>query len=459
MIYTLDSFSNFIPKRDTYAVFGNPIKHSLSPQLHAHLREFAGKDFDYIAIEVTEEDFPEALEIAKSKLCGFNLTMPFKQLILPFLAHSDKEVMRTGSANTVKVINGEFYGFTTDGTGLCSALKMKTETLSDKNIIILGAGGTARSVAGQLAQNGAKVTVAVRDETKGKTFVSDLKEKTGIDSFSYVSFSDVPDNFDILVNTTPVGMNSKGVSPIDLSRFKNLKLIYDCIYSPPMTELLLQAKELNIPFDNGISMLILQGAFSEKHWFDLSFDDNIIKTVIEKVRTEQAKKRLSEVHNRKNIALTGFMGSGKSTIGKELAKLLNMDFIDLDDAIEAKQKMTIKDIFAKYGEDYFRKLESDACKKLVNLENTVISLGGGTVMFNDNDKTIKENAYLIFLNRTFEEIEENLRGSTNRPLLELNNTFKLYSSRLPKYLSCSDVSVSFPNGNIEDSAKTLLSYI
>lgn len=459
MIYTLDSFADFTPKRDTYAVFGNPIKHSLSPQLHTHLCEIAKNNFDYIAIEVTEEEFPKALEYAKEKLCGFNLTMPFKQLVLPFLSQRDIQVARTGSANTVKVINSEFHGYTTDGIGLCAALKMKVDALDNKNILILGAGGTARSVAGQLAENGAKVTVAVRDENKGKDFVSDLKAKTELDAFSYVSFSDVPDEFDILINTTPVGMNSRGVSPIDLSRFKNLKLVYDCIYSPPMTELLLQAKELKIPYDNGISMLILQGAFSEKHWFNLKFDNEIIETVIAKTKIEQAKKRLSEVYGTNNIALTGFMGSGKTTIGKELAQLLGMDFIDLDDKIEAEQNMKIKDIFAKHGEAHFRKLESEACKRLANLKNTVISLGGGTVMFNDNDKTVKENAYLIFLNRTFDEIEENLRGSTNRPLLELNNTFKLYSERLPKYLSCSDVSISFPNGNPKKSAESILSYI
>ncbi len=459
MVHTLKTFENFIPERDTYAVFGNPIRHSLSPQLHKSLGKFSNNNFDYIAVEIAEDEFPAALDIAKEKLCGFNLTMPFKQLILPYLSHCDDEVLRTGSANTVKVVNGEFYGFTTDGLGLCAALKMKIDTLAGRNVLILGAGGTARSVAGQLAQNGASVTVAVRDANKGKAFVSDLEEKTKLNSFSYTSFSSVPDKFDILVNTTPVGMNSIGVSPIDLSQFKNLKLVYDCIYSPPMTELLLQAKSLNIPFDNGISMLILQGAFSETHWFGLDFSDSVIKTVIENIKIEQIKRRLSEVHNKKNIALCGFMGSGKTTIGKKIASLLNMDFIDLDELIELQQGMKIKEIFAKYGEEYFRSLETDACKSLSSIENTVISLGGGCVLFNNNDKIVKENAYLIFLNRTFEEIEENLQGSTNRPLLDRNNVFDLFTERQPKYLACADTAVSFENGNIDTAAYSVLSFI
>lgn len=460
MVYHLQEFENFHPQRQTLAVFGNPVSHSLSPALHMEFGRETGIDFDYIALEVTEEEFPRALELAREKLCGFNLTMPFKQLVIPFLSEQSEDVKRTGSANTVSVIDGKFHGFTTDGVGLCDALRFMIPSLQDQRVLILGAGGTARSVADEIARSGASVTVAVRSKEKGEKFVRDLQDATGSTAFSYVMFDAIPDAFDILINTTPVGMKPGDPAPVNLYNFTNLKCVYDCIYSPPMTQLLRDAQARHILWDNGLSMLVLQGAYSETNWYHASFSDETVKDIIARLRAQQALSRLHHVYGKTNIALTGFMGSGKTTIGKRLAQLLHMNFVDLDAKIEAEQRMKITEIFDKRGEEYFRTLETRACEDCLKLENTIISTGGGTVIRYDNDKILKKNSLIVFLNRTFHEIERNLQGSSSRPLLQVNNVREhirsLYDFRQPQYLERTDITVDFPGDHIDAAQHVLL---
>lgn len=443
MVLNLKQFEEFTPKKKTFAVMGFPISHSLSPVLHGEFSKETGIDFDYIAIEILPEEFPETIKLAREKLSGFNLTMPLKQIVIPYLDELDTEVKVTGSANTVMVKDGKLHGYTTDGVGLVDALLLNFSSLDNKNTLILGAGGAARSVASSLIQCNAKVTVAVRSQEKGEKFAADF-------SCDYVLFDEIQDNFDILINVTPVGMKADDPSPVDISKLKKLEFVYDCIYNPPLTKLLKDAKSFGIPYDNGLSMLVLQGAHSEKHWFGIDMPIDISRKIIKSLRANLALKRLKDIYNKENIVLTGFMGSGKTTVGKWLADALSLDFIDLDVKIETEQKMKISEIFDKFGEEYFRSLETKACKDCLNLSNTVIATGGGTVIRNDNDKTLKENSLIIFLNRTIDEIYKNLEGSTNRPLLQVDNVNEhirsLYESRQPLYMASSDISVTFPQG-------------
>ncbi len=443
MVYNLKDFETFTPTKKTLAVMGNPIAHSLSPVLHLELAKKAGLDFDYIALQVSPEEFPRVLELAREKLWGFNLTMPLKQQVIPYLDYADDEVSLTGSANTIVVKDGKLYGYTTDGVGLCDALLMEFDTLNEKEVLILGAGGAARSVASALIRRNAKVTVAVRSKEKGERFTKDI-------ACDFVLMNDISDKFDIFINATPLGMNSDDPAPVDISTLEKLSFVYDCIYNPPMTKLLINAKEQGIGYDNGLSMLVLQGAYAERHWFDATFDKDIIKGIIKKLRAQNAILRLKDVYNKSNIVLTGFMGSGKTTVGKWLAEVLGVEFVDLDSKIETEQNMKITEIFDKYGEEYFRKLETKACEDCLRFENTVISTGGGTVIRFDNDKILKKNSLIIFLNRTLDEIYRNLQGSTNRPLLQVQNVEEhirsLYEMRQPQYLERADIAVTFPGG-------------
>lgn len=137
------------------------------------------------------------------------------------------------------------------------------------------------------------------------------------------------------------------------------------------------------------------------------------------------------------IVLCGFMGCGKTTVGKIIAKKTTLDFIDMDNYIEEKEGCTVKEIFAEHGEDYFRELEHQACIELAKRENCVISSGGGSVTFERNVNALKDNTKIIFLSVPLEDIKFRLRNDTKRPLLQREDKdeamAELYYKRLPLY--------------------------
>ena len=132
----------------------------------------------------------------------------------------------------------------------------------------------------------------------------------------------------------------------------------------------------------------------------------------------------------KNIVLTGFMGTGKTTIGKELSKLLNMRLVDIDAEIEKAQKMKINDIFRIYGEQYFRDVETDMIKKLSSEKKIIISTGGGAVLRDENMEALKENGIIFCLNASTETIMERTARSEDRPLLKVENPKEKISEML-----------------------------
>ena len=140
-----------------------------------------------------------------------------------------------------------------------------------------------------------------------------------------------------------------------------------------------------------------------------------------------------------NIVLCGFMGSGKTVVGKELAKILGVKFVDTDELIEEEQGVAIKAIFATHGEDYFRDLEYEMCKKVAEMNGVVVSTGGGAMTFKRNVDAIKEGSKVVFLDASFDVICDRIGDSTTRPLFQdKEKAKKLYDERKDKYLSATD---------------------
>ena len=143
-----------------------------------------------------------------------------------------------------------------------------------------------------------------------------------------------------------------------------------------------------------------------------------------------------------NIVICGFMGSGKSTVGTELAKIMGRKFIDTDALIEKEQGIAIKAIFAARGEDYFRELEYECCKEISQLRNCVISTGGGALTFERNVEVLKAGGKIVFLDADFETICERIGNSKNRPLFQdLESAKALFDERHSKYLAAADIVV------------------
>lgn len=140
-----------------------------------------------------------------------------------------------------------------------------------------------------------------------------------------------------------------------------------------------------------------------------------------------------------NIVLCGFMGSGKTVVGKELAKILGVKFVDTDELIEEEQGVAIKAIFATHGEDYFRDLEYEMCKKVAEMNGVVVSTGGGAMTFKRNVDAIKEGSKVVFLDASFDVICDRIGDSSTRPLFQdKEKAKKLYDERKDKYLSAAD---------------------
>ena len=141
-----------------------------------------------------------------------------------------------------------------------------------------------------------------------------------------------------------------------------------------------------------------------------------------------------------NIILCGFMGAGKTAVGKELAKLIEYNFIDTDELIEKEQKITIKEIFEKYGEQYFRDLGHEVCKKIADMEKTIVSTGGGLMTYQRNCDAIKKGGKVIFLDASFYVICERIGEEDTRPLFKDKvKAEKLYNERKEKYESVADI--------------------
>ena len=144
-----------------------------------------------------------------------------------------------------------------------------------------------------------------------------------------------------------------------------------------------------------------------------------------------------------NIVLCGFMGSGKTVVGRELAKIMGAKFVDTDELIEKEQGVAIKAIFAAHGEDYFRDLEYEMCKKVAQMKGAVVSTGGGAMTFARNVEAIKQGSKVVFLDASFDVICDRIGNSTTRPLFQDKEKAKrLYDERKDKYLAAADYVVN-----------------
>lgn len=270
-----------------FAVIGHPIGHTMSPFIHNRLFSLNGLKPEYSVIDV--KNIEENLNELKS-LDGFNITIPHKQGIIPFLDKIDKKAERFGSVNTVSVENGKLTGYTTDGKGCLEALRRKGAGL-DK-VLILGTGGAARAIAFQLELEGAKITVAGRNREKAAELSCKLNGGGGFLSLEELSKND--ESFDLLINATSVGMHPNiNFSPVSADAVKRCGSVFDAVYNPRKTELIKLALSLNKKVIYGMDMLVLQAAEAHRLWYGGEFDHAEIDRLC--TDADEEMKRIFEV--------------------------------------------------------------------------------------------------------------------------------------------------------------------
>lgn len=419
-------------------LIGYPLKHSVSPEIHKKLN----KDFDYELIEFAPNDLEEHIEFLKNNYLGFNCTIPYKEKIIPFLDEIDEKARLYGAVNTVRLVNGKFIGYNTDGEGLKYALKKANISLQNKKVLILGSGGVSRVLAYEAAFCNAQVFVFARNYEKSEALINDIKKNSKGANISFVNEENLTE-YDVILNGTPVGMWDKiNELPVKKEVILKAKAVFDTIYNPINTNLVLFAKENGINAVGGLDMLIGQAISAQKIWFnkEINIDiyDEIKDIIINKFPF--------------NIVLSGFMGSGKSYVGKKIAEVLNREFIDLDVLVENKAGKKISEIFAEFGEEKFRELESSAVEEVIKNKGAVISLGGGTLTRTENIEKIKASqSFIAFLDVSKETIIKRVGQGADRPLLSgdlEHKVNKLYSERYDTYNKVANIIV---DGNNEVS--------
>ncbi|WP_279526243.1 shikimate dehydrogenase [Staphylococcus gallinarum] len=246
-----------------YAVIGNPIDHSLSPAMHnANFEALHDEDASYEAIDIPQEKFHLIKEIITEKgIEAFNVTIPHKENIIPYLDEIDSQSETVGAVNTVKIVNDKWIGYNTDGIGYVTGLKQVYPDLEHAYILMLGAGGASKGIANELTKYvQPKLTVANRTMSRFDNWNLDINKISLIDAESALS------EFDIIINTTPAGMKSNKEIPINLDNLAEHTLVSDIVYIPFKTPILEKAEENGNPIHNGLDMFVYQGAESFKIW-------------------------------------------------------------------------------------------------------------------------------------------------------------------------------------------------
>ena len=264
-----------------FAVIGNPIDHSLSPEIFSWVFNSLDIQAEYKKIRVDKEGLPNIIQqIRIGKLDGFNVTIPHKENIMQFLDEINPRAESIGSVNCITKLNSKIIGNNTDWFGFTMAIKINDIDLTGKEVIVLGAGGTARSILFSLKRLGVtRIMILNRTLAKAKTLEDDITI-----SFSLENAKSIIKNDSIIINTTSVGMRSNQ-SPIDLGLLHKNQILIDVIYNPIETSLLILGKKIGAKTLNGLDMFIHQGLISLDLWFGESLSKQVnftqLKTYLE----------------------------------------------------------------------------------------------------------------------------------------------------------------------------------
>lgn len=387
-----------------YGLIGHPLSHSYSGIIH----KLIGR-YQYDIVDLPDIEFDDFM--TQRTFEGINVTIPYKQKVIPYCAKLSETAKRIGSVNTIiKQSDGSLYGDNTDYKGFLYMCEMADISLNDKNVVILGTGGTSLTAQ-----------TVTRDCGVNKL---NIVSRNG--EYNYNNLHLLVDS-EVIINTTPVGMYPNcGVSPIDLNDFPNCKTVIDVIYNPLKTKLLLDAERCGMQYVNGLPMLVAQAVYAAELFLNEVLDKTIIETILSKLE-----------HDMSNIVLVGMPGSGKTSIGKAIAEKLGREFYDTDEVIEQNESVSISDIIESKGEQAFRELENQTVTQLGKQNGLVISTGGGVVLRQDNRDMLRQNGYVVWIKRPLESLE-----TVGRPLSkDIATLMEMYQKRQPLYQECSDLIV------------------
>ena len=427
-----------------YGLIGHPLGHSLSPFLHHELLTAAGLADEYHLFDLDPAEMPVNLPELLLRTGGINCTIPYKEAIIPFLAGLDESAARIGSVNTVS----QGIGYNTDD----EAFRKVCPLSRGDNVLLLGAGGISRTMAFAAAEAGARLWIYARRPEQAKLLAAAVRDTcqdhgpacsiTCPESLSDWEEQRHREGGWIVLNGTPLGMwPETGGLPLPAEDLDACRLVFDTIYNPVATRLVLAARSRGIPASGGLDMLFHQALKAEQIWHP---DDVFPENTLVVIRSKLARAILHQFPLA--LVLTGYMGCGKTTVGHLLASGLDLPFVDLDEVIAHESGRTIPDIFTEDGEPSFRALErSFLLRELDCGHSMVLASGGGTLVTPEALELVRRQAALIlFLDASADQIMQRVKNGEGRPMIEhrsREHLLTLYEQRRPLYLAGADLVV------------------
>ncbi len=399
-----------------FGLLGRTLGHSFSPKIHALLGSTPYALFEREPQEV-------AAFLREGAWRGLNVTIPYKRRAFELADEVGEVARELGAVNTlVKRPDGTIYADNTDVFGFSWLLERFTErtfgadpkaVLAGKVALILGSGGAQEAVRKVLGDAGAMVVVISR---RGPETYRTLAKRHA-DAF-------------LIVNTTPVGMYPDcPKSPLEkgtLEELPELKGVIDIVYNPLRTALILEAERLGIASEGGLGMLVAQAFASSEAFQGRPLDPALIERILGRL-----------VKETQDIYFIGMPGAGKTGAARRLAHLVGRPFVDLDDTFEVTFECSAAEFIRAHGEEAFRREETKILEDVSRGQGLVVACGGGVVVKEENFSLLRQNGYVVMLNRPLEEL-----SMADRPLSAAKGLETLAEERMGLYRSWADLEIA-----------------
>lgn len=392
-----------------YGLIGAHLGHSFSKEIHEKIT-----DYTYELQELSVEELDGFMKTHAFR--AINVTIPYKEKVMDYVQHIDEKAKEIGAINTIINQNGVLWGYNTDYLGFKQMLIHHQIEVKDRKVLILGSGGTAKTAKVVFQDLGAKEILIVSRNPKPN-------------QISYQEATNLHQDAQIIVNTTPCGMYPHGQDLIlDITPFIALEAVCDVIYNPLQTMLIQMSQKRNIPAISGLYMLVAQAVYAAEYFTNQKYSDTLIDEIYQDIKRKK-----------ENIVLVGMPSSGKTTIGKILAERLGKTFFDTDEVIEQILSMPIASYLNETTEAKFREIEEMVIAHMAKGGNRVIATGGGAILRQQNIDALRMNGKIIFLDRPLHL----LQATSNRPLSSHKEQLqKLYEARYEKYRLAADIVIA-----------------
>ena len=265
----------------SFAVIGDPIDHSLSPNIHSAAFRELNLDSSYIGYRIPKGELEGGIEgLKKIKINGFNITIPHKIEMMKYLDKIDESCSIIGAVNTVVNNDGVLKGYNTDMDGFLEPLKKRNVSIQNSKVLLIGAGGAARAIVAGIAKEKAKSIDIANRTIENANNLSEFAKKIGL-SANAKKIEDVDnlENYDIIINATSIGLKNEK-SPISFEGVKEKTIVYDIVYAPMNTDFIKKAKEKKLEVIYGYEMLLGQATRAFEIWHEMKAPYNAMKKAL-----------------------------------------------------------------------------------------------------------------------------------------------------------------------------------